>query len=153
MEENEKKDEEYAEQPLAESTVWRIIPILLFLLAAGLILAGIIQWAMAGDLSTEYRNHSITVALILIGAGVITLVLGLLFNRQAAYLYEDRVEIFYFFSHYTLRIRDVTSVGSGFLGYLKIGTSSHHWRFFLFMSGAYLFHDALNNVLEERDRK
>lgn len=153
MEENEKKDEEYAEQPLAESTVWRIIPILLFLLAAGLILAGIIKWAMAGDLSTEYRNHSITVALILIGAGVITLVLGLLFNRQAAYLYEDRVEIFYFFSHYTLRIRDVTSVGSGFLGYLKIGTSSYHWRFFLFMSGAYLFHDTLNNVLEERDRK
>lgn len=153
MEENEKKDEEYAEQPLAKSTVWRTVPILLFLLAAGLILAGIILWAMSGDLSTEYRDHSITVALILIGAGFAAVILGLLFNGQAAYLYEDRVEIFYFFSHYTLRIRDITSAGSGFLGYLKIGTSSYHWRFFLFMSRAYPFHNALNDVLEERDSK
>ena len=153
MEENEKKDEECAEQPLAESTVWRTVPILLFLLAAGLVLAGIILWAMAGDLSAEYRDHSITVAMILIGAGVIALVFGLLFNGQAAYLYEDRVEIFYFFSRYTLRIRDITSVGSGFLGYLKIGTSSYHWRFFLFMSGACPFHETLNGVLEKRDSK
>ena len=153
MEENEKKDEEYAEKPLAESTVWRTVPILLFLLAAGLVLAGIILWAMAGNLSAEYRNHSITVALILIGAGVIALVLGLLFNGQAAYLYGDRVEIFYFFSHYTLRIRDITSAGSGLLGDLKIGNSSYHWRFFLFIFPACPCHKTLNWGPEARRRQ
>lgn len=63
------------------------------------------------------------------------------------------MEIYCLWRRFTLRVRDITSVGSDFLGYLKIGTSSCHWRFFYFMRGAYDFHDAVNVILKRRDRK
>ena len=63
------------------------------------------------------------------------------------------MEIYCLWRHFTLRVRDITSVGSDFLGYLKIGTSSYHWRSFYFMRGAYDFHDAVNVILKWRDRK
>ena len=63
------------------------------------------------------------------------------------------MEIYYLWRHFTLRVRDITSVGSGFLGYLKNGISSYHWRSFYFMRGAYDFHDAVNVILKWRDRK
>ena len=63
------------------------------------------------------------------------------------------MEIYCLWRHFTLRVRDITSVGSGFLGYLKNGISSCHWRPFYFMRGAYYFHDAVNVILKWRDRK
>ena len=63
------------------------------------------------------------------------------------------MEIYCLWRHFTLRVRDITSVGSGFPGYLKIGTSSYHCGSSYFMRGAYDFHDAVNVILKWRDRK
>lgn len=147
MEESEKKDEGYVEQPIAEAKAHPAVLIVASIIGIALAIAAIVIWALTKE------SLGFLVGLILMLLGVLIFYIGILLYAQKAYLFEDKVEIYYLWRHFTLRIRDITSVGSGFLGYLKIGTSSYHWRFFLFMSGTYLFYDTLNNVLEERDRK
>lgn len=147
MEENEQKDEGYVEQPIAEAKAHPAVLIVASVIGIALVVAAIVIWALTKE------SLGFLVGLILVLLGVLIFYIGILIYAQKAYLFEDKVEIYYLWHHFTLRVRDITSAGSGFLGYLKIGTSSYHWRFFLFMSRVYPFHNALNDVLEKRDRK
>lgn len=130
---NDHNEEQQGKLSIAEAKARPAALIVAAVLGVALVIAAIVIWALgSGNVSSL-----VGLAFAVLGAGFFYV--GIAINAQKAYLFEDKVEIYYLWHHFTLRIRDITSVGSGFLGYLKIGTSSYHWRIFIYMSGAGIF--------------
>ena len=96
----------------------------------------------------------IGMSLGIIVAGIIIILLGILARLQYIKVYDDEIVLYKVFSTYRLPIDEVSSVGRGWLGFIKIGTSSY-WlgKWFIFMTGGKQVVSEAMRIIKQRNAK
>ena len=148
---------EEEKKPLAEAR-FTLAGFLVFLIVGGLtVLIGLICLIvfLANIHSYAYPMSMIGMSLGIIMAGIIIILLGILARLQYIKVYDDEIVLYKVFSTYRLPIDEVSSVGRGWLGFIKIGTSSY-WlgKWFIFMTGGkQVVSEAMRIIKQRRAKK
>ena len=147
---------EEEKKPLAEAR-FTLAGFLVFLIVGGLtVLIGLI-WLivfLANINNYTYPMSGIGMSLGIIMAGIIIILLGILARLQYIKVYDDEIVLYKVFSTYRLPIDEVSSVGRGWLGIIKIGTSSY-WlgQWFIFMTGGKQVVSEAMRIIKQRNAK
>lgn len=148
---------EEEKKPLAEAR-FTLAGFLVFLIVGGLtVLIGLI-WLivfLANINNYTYPMSGIGMSLGIIMFGIIIILLGILARLQYIKVYDDEIVLYKVFSTYRLPIDEVSSVGRGWLGFIKIGTSSY-WlgKWFIFMTGGkQVVSEAMRIIKQRRAKK
>lgn len=147
---------EEEKKPLAEAR-FTLAGFLVFLIVGGLtVLIGLI-WLivfLANINNYTYPMSGIGMSLGIIMAGIIIILLGILARLQYIKVYDDEIVLYKVFSTYRLPIDEVSSVGRGWLGFIKIGTSSY-WlgKWFIFMTGGKQVVSEAMRIIKQRNAK
>ena len=147
---------EEEKKPLAEAR-FTLAGFLVFLIVGGLtVLIGLICLIvfLANIQSYGYPMAVIGMSLGIIAAGIIIILLGILARLQYIKVYDDEIVLYKVFSTYRLPIDEVSSVGRGWLGFIKIGTSSY-WlgKWFIFMTGGKQVVSEAMRLIKQRNAK
>lgn len=147
---------EEEKKPLAEAR-FTLAGFLVFLIVGGLtVLIGLICLIvfLANIQSYGYPMSVIGMSLGIIMAGIIIILLGILARLQYIKVYDDEIVLYKVFSTYRLPIDEVSSVGRGWLGFIKIGTSSY-WlgKWFIFMTGGKQVVSEAMRIIKQRNAK
>lgn len=148
---------EEEKKPLAEAR-FTLAGFLVFLIVGGLtVLIGLICLIvfLANINNYTYPMSGIGMSLGIIMAGIIIILLGILARLQYIKVYDDEIVLYKVFSTYRLPIDEVSSVGRGWLGFIKIGTSSY-WlgKWFIFMTGGkQVVSEAMRIIKQRRAKK
>lgn len=147
---------EEEKKPLAEAR-FTLAGFLVFLIVGGLtVLIGLISLIvfLANIHSYTYPMSGIGMSLGIIMAGIIIILLGILARLQFIKVYDDEIVLYKVFSTYRLPIDEVSSVGRGWLGFIKIGTSSY-WlgKWFIFMTGGKQVVSEAMRIIKQRNAK
>ena len=147
---------EEEKKPLAEAR-FTLAGFLVFLIVGGLtVLIGLISLIvfLANIHSYTYPMSGIGMSLGIIMAGIIIILLGILARLQFIKVYDDEIVLYKVFSTYRLPIDEVSSVGKGWLGFIKIGTSSY-WlgKWFIFMTGGKQVVSEAMRIIKQRNAK
>ncbi len=147
---------EEEKKPLAEAR-FTLAGFLVFLIVGGLtVLIGLICLIvfLANIHSYGYPMSVIGMSLGIIMAGIIIILLGILARLQYIKVYDDEIVLYKVFSTYRLPIDEVSSVGRGWLGFIKIGTSSY-WlgKWFIFMTGGKQVVSEAMRIIKQRNAK
>lgn len=144
-------------KPLAEAR-FTLAGFLVFLIIGGILtLIGLICLIvfLANIHNYTYPWSVIGMSLAIVFWGVITIVLGILARLQYIKVYDDEIVLYKVFSKYHLPIDEVSSVGRGWLGFIKIGSSSY-WlgKWFIFMTGGkQVVSEAMRIIKQRRAKK
>lgn len=147
---------EEEKKPLAEAR-FTLAGFLVFLIVGGLtVLIGLI-WLivfLANINNYTYPMSGIGMSLGIIMGGIIIILLGILARLQYIKVYDDEIVLYKVFSTYRLPIDEVSSVGRGWLGFIKIGTSSY-WlgKWFIFMTGGKQVVSEAMRIIKQRNAK
>lgn len=147
---------EEEKKPLAEAR-FTLAGFLVFLIVGGLtVLIGLICLIifLANINNYTYPMSGIGMSLGIIMAGIIIILLGILARLQYIKVYDDEIVLYKVFSTYRLPIDEVSSVGRGWLGFIKIGTSSY-WlgKCFIFMTGGKQVVSEAMRIIKQRNAK
>lgn len=147
---------EEEKKPLAEAR-FTLAGFLVFLIVGGLtVLIGLIGLIvfLANINNYTYPMSGIGMSLGIIMAGIIIILLGILARLQYIKVYDDEIVLYKVFSTYRLPIDEVSSVGRGWLGFIKIGTSSY-WlgKWFIFMTGGKQVVSEAMRIIKQRNAK
>lgn len=147
---------EEEKKPLAEAR-FTLAGFLVFLIVGGLtVLIGLVCLIvfLANIHSYTYPMSGIGMSLGIIMAGIIIILLGILARLQYIKVYDDEIVLYKVFSTYRLPIDEVSSVGRGWLGFIKIGTSSY-WlgKWFIFMTGGKQVVSEAMRIIKQRNAK
>lgn len=147
---------EEEKKPLAEAR-FTLAGFLVFLIVGGLtVLIGLICLIvfLANIQSYGYPMSVIGMSLGIVMAGIIIILLGILARLQYIKVYDDEIVLYKVFSTYRLPIDEVSSVGRGWLGFIKIGTSSY-WlgKWFIFMTGGKQVVSEAMRIIKQRNAK
>lgn len=147
---------EEEKKPLAEAR-FTLAGFLVFLIVGGLtVLIGLICLIvfLANIHSYAYPMSAIGMSLGIILVGIIIILLGILARLQYIKVYDDEIVLYKVFSTYRLPIDEVSSVGRGWLGFIKIGTSSY-WlgKWFIFMTGGKQVVSEAMRIIKQRNAK
>lgn len=147
---------EEEKKPLAEAR-FTLAGFLVFLIVGGLtVLIGLICLIvfLANINNYTYPMSGIGMSLGIIMAGIIIILLGILARLQYIKVYDDEIVLYKVFSTYRLPIDEVSSVGRGWLGFIKIGTSSY-WlgKWFIFMTGGKQVVSEAMRIIKQRNAK
>lgn len=147
---------EEEKKPLAEAR-FTLAGFLVFLIVGGLtVLIGLICLIVfLADINNyTYPMSVIGMSLGIIMVGIIIILLGILARLQYIKVYDDEIILYKVFSTYRLPIDEVSSVGRGWLGFIKIGTSSY-WlgKWFIFMTGGKQVVSEAMRIIKQRNAK
>lgn len=147
---------EEEKKPLAEAR-FTLAGFLVFLIVGGLtVLIGLICLIifLANIHNYTYPMSGIGMSLGIIVVGIIIILLGILARLQYIKVYDDEIVLYKVFSTYRLPIDEVSSVGRGWLGFIKIGTSSY-WlgKWFIFMTGGKQVVSEAMRIIKQRNAK
>ncbi len=147
---------EEEKKPLVEAR-FTLAGFLVFLIVGGLtVLIGLICLIvfLANINNYTYPMSGIGMSLGIIMAGIIIILLGILARLQYIKVYDDEIVLYKVFSTYRLPIDEVSSVGRGWLGFIKIGTSSY-WlgKWFIFMTGGKQVVSEAMRIIKQRNAK
>lgn len=147
---------EEEKKPLAEAR-FTLAGFLVFLIVGGLtVLIGLICLIvfLANINNYTYPMSVIGMSLGIIMVGIVIILLGILARLQYIKVYDDEIVLYKVFSTYRLPIDEVSSVGRGWLGFIKIGTSSY-WlgKWFIFMTGGKQVVSEAMRIIKQRNAK